>query len=1632
MSRHNHNGDPSKLTKSRMLMNTKYLSLKSLQIFLALGLFAQIASAATLNIVLSSGKTGTPNFGGAIPCKPELIAQQHVSGTTYEPGEDACDGDAVVRSRDIWSVAIEYSVNAGDGKNVTIIATAPVNTKWSEIPPQCLAPDSDGTNPASSVSADGTVLTCNVGSVKSGTAVRMQPQLYVLGSARNFDLLTVSAKIQADLSSTVNSNSVSARVSAAPKFDLRNYAGYGATKGLGPDGVTMGRFMGFYVHIFSNNGGKGTEPLTTGNITFDKFLTYSNGRPNNAQIYTWGPLGAAGGCGLMRRNALPNAGPNFQFVDVPYGSIALSDGRPHGAVSDSGQITCSQAAPGAKIGVTISGMDSTMNHVPDSQGLAIRYGEPDTKQQYVFSGFIQVWIPLSDVLEVGVLDITSEYKNFDPTSVTGLSNFGAQIEPLANNKAVRREFATGTAVYSFSKQFRIPKDGATYGTPGSQRQAGIGFGNGSDVATYRNITICDKFDNKYLSVAEDKSAGVPPGHSAVHQYAAPRWTGYQSYTGAYKIEYAAGPAWTSLEQQAYATCDDADGPWYPTIDAVPTGLESINKIRMFQAEASPLAPQAVLSLLFKVKDNAPAGIKIPNFGSFKTPDVANGAWQHDNVDPNEVIKDLPYKGSGYSDRLIISKIFARISKKIVTGNTLVDSAASLVGKEVVFELAPSITGGAGGIYNTTYTVTDILPADLVFDPASATVAPTSVTPNADGTTTIVWNVNYSSGQPPQKIRFTALVSSFATDSITLENCAEISSPDDATMNDKTQVCGHPFRPLSSKAVVRVTNPSAFTITKSVDKELIGINSVAKFKINYRNTASFDLTSTDIIDVLPFNGDGSDVGPDGQDGTLDDFHRIPPTKFAGTAKLLSLEGTNGEVFSCTKAPHKSISRDPTAASNAPGGATTWCDCNNLAGGACPANMAEVTGIRSKGPAFPAKTPVRSFTLTLQTNNNNSGDIYTNNFGAKAGGLVLPVFSNDVSVTVIAGSVSNQVFSDLNGDGVYQPEAGEFGIASVKVSVFLDTNGNGKVDAGEVEVGSAITDGKGQYSIKNVPVGLDGSTIKYVVKVSDPNSVLKDFRSTLGAPGADGHGQNPDGFSVSLTENAKDIMNADFSYQQLGQIGDFVWKDLNSNGIQDDGEPGFEEVTVTLLDENGAVVKSTKTDAQGLYSFTGLVPAKYKIKFTLPSGFEFSPVGAGNNIDKDSNAAKDGSTGVIELLAGENNRSIDAGIFLPVGSIGDFLWKDLNANGIQDAGEPGFEGVTVTLLNEQGAVVKTSITDAQGLYRFTDILAGKYRVKFTLPKDYEFSPSNKTADKEKDSNADKDGLSELITLNPSQNNLSIDAGVFLPVGSIGDFVWKDVNGNGVQDAGEAGFEGISVTLLNEQGAVLKTTKTDAQGLYKFTDLLPGKYRVKFALPNGFEFSPSGTAADKEKDSNADKAGLSELIILGSSQNNLSVDAGLKEVVVVVNCTPSGNNSSLQVAVDANALGVKNRLNRWLDNKIRRANSCKDLSKNAASELAAQIDSSYQFVWGSVWTNIPTTFFSCPGQIIPQNCQSVDTSKVKTNIAASIDGLAALADKVTASCRNVNKTRVKTFREGIIRRATNAKNPLASVPDSVIKCQ
>ena len=261
-----------------------------------------------------------------------------------------------------------------------------------------------------------------------------------------------------------------------------------------------------------------------------------------------------------------------------------------------------------------------------------------------------------------------------------------------------------------------------------------------------------------------------------------------------------------------------------------------------------------------------------------------------------------------------------------------------------------------------------------------------------------------------------------------------------------------------------------------------------------------------------------------------------------------------------------------------------------------------------------------------------------------------------------------------------------------------------------------------------------------------------------------------------------------------------------------------------------------------------------------------------------------------------------------SLGDFVWHDTNANGVQDPGESGVPGVTVTLYQcSNGNVVGVPITTGpNGEYLFSGLTPGSYYVGFSnLPAGFFFSPNDMGGNDTTDSDAmPGTGLTGCEVLDPGENNLTYDAGIYQQA-SIGNFVWYDTNNNGIQDPLEVGVQGVTVTLYqcSNNSVVGVPVTTGANGQYLFSGLTPGNYYVGFSnLPAGFFFSPNDMGGNDTTDSDANTVtGLTGCETLTSGENNLTYDAGLNQTTETCYESCTGNNNVGAILYTTNGNGT-----------------------------------------------------------------------------------------------------------------------------------
>ncbi|NEQ75668.1 MAG: hypothetical protein F6K23_23050, partial [Okeania sp. SIO2C9] len=224
------------------------------------------------------------------------------------------------------------------------------------------------------------------------------------------------------------------------------------------------------------------------------------------------------------------------------------------------------------------------------------------------------------------------------------------------------------------------------------------------------------------------------------------------------------------------------------------------------------------------------------------------------------------------------------------------------------------------------------------------------------------------------------------------------------------------------------------------------------------------------------------------------------------------------------------------------------------------------------------------------------------------------------------------------------------------------------------------------------------------------------------------------------------------------------------VTNTGDTALGNVTVTddqgveVTFQGGDTNNNNLLDTDETWTYTGST--------TVTEG-QYTNIGSvtGNPVDENGNPLTDIDGNDLPDVT-DNDPSNHIGV-VPASGLGDFVFEDTNANGIQDSGEQGIDGVEVKLLadndndGEIDDLVATAITGddpntleiEQGYYEFTGLTPGDYKVMFTQPTGFDgVSPFQEGDNTTVDSDAGPGLISDVVNLEPGEFDQTIDAGFF----------------------------------------------------------------------------------------------------------------------------------------------------------------------------------------------------------------------------------------------------------------------------------
>ncbi len=439
----------------------------------------------------------------------------------------------------------------------------------------------------------------------------------------------------------------------------------------------------------------------------------------------------------------------------------------------------------------------------------------------------------------------------------------------------------------------------------------------------------------------------------------------------------------------------------------------------------------------------------------------------------------------------------------------------------------------------------------------------------------------------------------------------------------------------------------------------------------------------------------------------------------------------------------------------------------------------------------------------------------------------------------------------------PERSVQGDAGIFVTAFIDSNHNGErglyerplpgtlvevilVDptSGDAVVASQITDATGEAAFENLCAGTYRlrTTLPVYYGYGEKGKTRNSMNSNI-MERQSAQLQESDPFE--LEEGGR--FYAGIAGVPTSSVSGQVWLDVNADGIRQADEPGQAGVLVEMEGLRNGLTYQILTDEDGYYNFTQLRLGGYKLRCSLPDGFMFTSYNKNAKNNKSIFAGTEGKTVMektYDLNKATHETEQNIGVCAESVIVG-LCFLDANYNGLYDAGEQVLPGVAVTLYKQGNAAeIGRAVSGEDGTYRIPALRAGMYRVKAVLPDDGMFFTKTGEGD---EANAFRrvasrqDSTVDALSVGTNQT-IHLNVGAVIPA-SVTGRVYMDRDFSGRMDSGEQAMAGLTVTLIGPDGNVAGTTKTENDGRYLFTGLVPGSYVLSMNAPEGYAFTRTG---------------------------------------------------------------------------------------------------------------------------------------------------------------------------------------------------
>ena len=457
-------------------------------------------------------------------------------------------------------------------------------------------------------------------------------------------------------------------------------------------------------------------------------------------------------------------------------------------------------------------------------------------------------------------------------------------------------------------------------------------------------------------------------------------------------------------------------------------------------------------------------------------------------------------------------------------------------------------------------------------------------------------------------------------------------------------------------------------------------------------------------------------------------------------------------------------------------------------------------------------------------------------------------NNVNFYETGARLSGTVYWDQNYSGAYNSGGPDTPLPNVTVRLCTDASCT-------TVIATATTTAAGLYQFDDVPAPAPGQS--YVIvepsTINTGTTTLGDGTTTVGNFALSGTGGSSnvgtanspasriEGVNwtppTSVVTGAPAVIGTNFNF---GEVEGFdvtgrVYLDRNRNGVSDEAVGnGINGVVITLCRTAGvpctSIVGTTTTTVDGNYTFVKVPPGNYFMQESQPAGYGSTPTVS-------SPAATD-----VRPLTVANGPLAGVDFADTLSSISGLVYLDNNGNQALDPATDTtrLPGITITLtgIDASGAsVTRTTVTAADGTYRFDDLKTGTYSVTESQPAIY--GTGGATPGSSGGTGGSNTNVISAIVPPAGGESTANNFGDIPRNGAVSGSLWLDKDHDKIKDPGEPPLVGWTVQLYRTPPGggtptLVASVITDANGFYSFTgqEVGPG-YSIRFIAPGGAIF-------------------------------------------------------------------------------------------------------------------------------------------------------------------------------------------------------